>query len=124
MRSIYIKHILLTEPTTAGHFIYDVPVNPGKVLVIKNLSVTFPGFKTNEAGEFFIVDSTRKIYINDDSPHKLGGQASWTGNLAIGEGDKIGCYLSGTATGNLIVLCVIGELWDLEDWRNCGNISK
>lgn len=124
MRLIYIHSVTLTEPATPGHFIYDDPVGPGKVLIVKNLSVTYPGFKTSHTGEFFVVDSSRNIYIYEGAPKRTGGKCSWTGDLAIGESDKVGCRLPESGAAAVIDFYIIGELWDIEDWRKYGEISK
>lgn len=117
MRQIYHNEIILTEPATPGHYLYDNPVDPGKILAIKNLSVYWDGFKTSETGQFFIQDGGRKIFLGDDVPDRTSGHAYWSGQASLGEGDQPAVYCPDSEADDQIHFFVSGELWDLNYWR-------
>lgn len=117
MRQAYHNEVILTEPATPGHYVYDYRVDPGKILVVRNLAVTWSGFKTTETGQFFIQDGGRKIFLGDDVPDIQSGHAFWTGQVFVGEGDKAGVYCPDSAASDVIHFFISGELWDVADWR-------
>lgn len=117
MRQVYHNEVILTEPATPGHYLYDDPVDPGKVLIVRNLAVYWDGFKTSETGQFFIQDGGRKIFLGDDVPARLNGHAYWNGCVYLGESDKAGVYCPDSAAADVIHFFISGELWDLADFR-------
>lgn len=117
MRQVYIQERIKTEPTTPLHYLYDDPVDPGKVLVVHNLSVTWAAIASGEEAHFFVEDMGRKIYLGEDAPTNTGGHPHWSGEAAIGERDRVGVYCPDSATNDEIHLFIFGELWDLDDWR-------
>lgn len=117
MRQAYFNEVILTEPATPGHYVYDQVVKPGKILVIKNLAVYWDGFKTSETGQFFIQDGARRIFLGDDSPDRASGHAYWRGNIAIGEGDRPAVFCPDSEASDVIHFYICGELFDLIDWR-------
>lgn len=117
MRQVYLNQVITTEPATPGHYFYDDPVRPGQVLVLKNLSVTWDGFKTTETGEFFIKDGVRKIFLGCDTPARQGCHAFWTGEVPLGEGDQPAVYCPDSSSSDVVHFFICGELYDIEDWR-------
>ena len=117
LRQVYIKEIIFTEPATAVHYVYDDPVDPGKILVIRDLCTTFSAIASGEEAHFFIKDHGVKHYLGEDVPLDTGGHPHWSGKIAIGESDRAGVYIPDSATGDVIHFFIFGELWDLEDWR-------
>ena len=117
MRQVYHNEVILTEPATAGHYVYDDLVDPGKVLLLRSLAVTWSDFGTGESGQFFIQDGGRKIFLRDDLPSVDGGLATWKGLIYCGEGDIPGVYCPDSAAGDVIHFFVSGELLDLADFR-------
>lgn len=117
MRLVYHNEVILTEPATPGHYLYDKPVTPGKILLVRNLAVYWDGFKTSETGQFFIQDGGRKIFLGDDVPDRTSGHAYWTGHVYVGEGDKAGVYCPDSEAADTIYFSISGELLDLADFR-------
>lgn len=117
MRQVYIKEIILLEPATAVHYVYDDPVKPGQVLVIRNLCATFSAIANSEEAHFFTEDHGVKHYLGEDVALDTGGYPHWSGQVAIGERDRAGVYLPDSATDDEIHFFILGELWDLKDWR-------
>ena len=117
MRQVYHNEVILIEPATPGHYVYDDPVDPGKVLLIRNLAVTWSDIAITESGQFFIQDGGRKIFLRDDLPSVVGGLATWKGLIYCGEGDRPGVYVPDSAEDDVIHFFVSGELWDLADFR-------
>lgn len=118
MRQVYINEIILVEPATAVHYVYDKPVKPGQVLIIRNLCVTFSAIANSEEAHFFIEDHGVRHYLGEDVALDTAGHPHWSGQAAIGERDRAGVYLPDSATDDEIHFFILGELWDLEDWRN------
>lgn len=117
MRQVYINEVILVEPSTAVHYVYDNPVKPGQVLVILSLCATFSAIANSEEAHFFVEDHGVRHYLGEDVALDTGGHPSWSGQVAIGERDRAGVYLPDSATADEIHLFIFGELWDLEDWR-------
>jgi len=117
LKQVYLNAVITTEPATPGHYFYDARVNPGKVLVIRNLSVYWDGFKATETGQFFVLDGARNIFLGDDVPAKQDGHAYWTGQVALGEGDRPGVYCPDSAASDVVHFFICGELYDIADWR-------
>lgn len=117
MRQCYIKEVKHTEPATAVHYVYDDPVAPGKILVIRNLCATFSAIASSEEAHFFAEDHGAIHYLGEDAPIDTGGHPHWSGEVAIGERDRAGVYIPDSAAADVIHFFIFGELWDLEDWR-------
>ena len=117
MRQPYLKHIRRTESATPTYYTEDVRVDPGKLLVVRNLAVSWSGFETSETGQFYIQDGGEKIFLGDDVPAKQDGHAYWKGHAFVGEGDCVGVYTPDSVSGDIIYFFIVGELWDLEDWQ-------
>jgi len=117
LRQVYLNEVIVTEPATPGHYVYDQVVRPGKVLLVRNLAVYWDGFKITETGQFFIEDGARLIFLGDDVPDRQSGHAFWKGHAYAGEGDRPGVYCPDSATGDVIHFFICGELFDLADWR-------
>ena len=117
MRQVYLKEIVRTEAATPTYYTQDDQIKPGKLLVVRNLSVTWSGFGTNETGQFYIQDGGRKIFLGEDVPDRQSGHAFWEGIAFVGEGDSIGVYTPNSANGDVIYFDIGGELWDLKDWE-------
>lgn len=117
MRQIYHNEVIATEPATPGHLILDNPVDAGKVLVIRDMAVTWSDFGTSESGQFYIQDGGRNIFLGDDLPSVAGGLAFWKGLVYCGEGDRPGVYCPDSVAGDVIHFYISGELWDVEDYR-------
>jgi len=117
VRQVYDNEVILTEPATPGHYVYDDPVYPGKVLLIRNLAVTWSDFGTGESGQFFIEDGGRKIFLRDDLPSVAGGLATWKGLIYCGEGDRPGVYCPDSDAADVIHFFISGELLDVADFR-------
>lgn len=120
MRQCYIKEVRYTEPATATHYVYDDPLDPGKILVIRDLCVTFSDLANTEEVHFFVEDHGVKHYLGEDVALDTGGHPFWSGEVAIGERDRVGVYIPDSAQNDEIHLYVFGELWDLEDWIRVG----
>jgi hypothetical protein len=116
MRQVYVKEVIRTEAATPTYYTKDDPVKPGKVLKVLSLALTWDGFKTSENAQFFIEDAGTKIYFGEDAPVKESGHAFWTGEVYVGEGDRVAAYTPDSASADEIHLFIIGELWDLKDW--------
>lgn len=117
MRQVYHNEVVITEPTPPGHYVYDIPVSPGKVLLVRNLAVYWAGFKTSQTGQWFIQDGGRKIFLGDDTPARESGHAYWTGQVYVGEGDQIGVFCPDSELNDTIYFYISGELLDLADFR-------
>lgn len=117
MRQIYIEEWVHTAVTDTDDYTYDNRVDPGKVLVIRNLSVTWADIATTEEGHFFVEDHGRKVFLGEDAALDAGGHPHWSGQVAIGGGDRVGVYCPDSVTDDEIHFFVFGELWDLDDWR-------
>ena len=89
MRQVYSKEIIRTEASTPTFYTKDDQIEPGKVLVVRNLAVSWSGMKTTETGQFYIQDGDRKIFLGDDVPAKQDGHAYWGGKAFAGEGDIV-----------------------------------
>ncbi len=116
-KQVYLKNITRTEVATPTLYTKDERVEPGKLLVILNLSVSWAAMATTEPGCFYIDDGGQKVFLGDDVPAKAGGQASWSGNALVGEGDLIGVYTPDSASADIISFDIVGELWDLKEWE-------
>lgn len=117
MKRVYLKQVIRTEPSTPTHYTYDDKVDPGRVLVIRGMTVHWHNFKTSEAGQFFIEDGGQNIFIGEDTPDRTHGHAYWSGTVAIGEGDRPAVYTPESEASDLISFSIYGELLDLDDWR-------
>lgn len=117
MRQIYIEERVNTALSDTDDYIYDEPVSPGKVLVIRDLSVTWSGMKSDEEAHFFVKDMGRKVFLGEDAAINTDGHPHWSGKVAIGEGDRAGVYCPDIVTGDVVYFYIFGELWDLADWR-------
>jgi hypothetical protein len=120
VRQCYIKEVRHTEPATAIHYVYDNPVDPGKILVLRDLCATFSGLKSTEEVQFFVEDHEVRHYLGEDAPLDTGGHPHWSGKIAIGERDRPGVYVPDSAANDEIHLYIFGELWDLQDWIQGG----
>jgi len=117
VRQVYLREIIRTEPATPTYYTYDAKVDPGKILVVRGMTVWWDGFKTTESGQFFVEDGGRNIFIGEDLPDRANGHAFWAGKVAIGEGDRPGLYTPDSAAADVIYFYLYGELWDLNDWK-------
>lgn len=113
----YLKEVKRTEPATPTHYTYDSQIEPGKVLVVRNVSLTWLGFKTTESAHFFIEDMGTKIFLGDDVPSVQSGHACWAGEVALGEKDRLGVYTPDSAAADVLYFHICGELYEIEDWR-------
>jgi len=116
MRQPYLKHIRRTEAATPTYYTEDDRIDPGRVLVVRCLAVSWSAMATTESGQFYIQDGGEKIFLGDDMPSVTGGKAYWTGQAFVGEGDCVGVYTPDSASADVISFFVVGELWDLIDW--------
>lgn len=117
MRQVYIKRVVRTEPATPTHYTYDLRVAPGKILVLRALSASYSGIKTSETAQFFVHDAGQDVYLHDDAPERTSGHPSWTGQVAIGEGDIIGLFTPDSEALDIIEFAIFAELWDANEWR-------
>jgi len=120
MRQVYLKQIKRTEASTPTYYTKDDQVKPGKLLVIRNLSVTWSAMATTESGQFYIENGGQNIFLGDDVPSVTGGKACWSGQAFVGEGDKVAVYTPDSASADVIYFDIVGELWDLKDWEEHG----
>ena len=116
-KQVYLKKITRTEAATPTLYTKDEQIEPGKILVVRNLSVSWSDMATTEPGCFYIDDGGQKVFLGDDVPAKEGGKASWSGHAFVGEGDLVGVYTPDSTSGNVISFDIVGELWDLKEWE-------
>ena len=117
MRQIYIEELIHTAASDTDDYVYGDLVDPGKVLVIQNLCVTWSDIANTEEAHFFVEEMGRKVFLGEAAPLDAGGHPHWSGEVAIGEGDRAGVHCPDSATNDEIHFFIIGELWDLDDWR-------
>jgi len=116
MRQPYLKHITRVEAATPTYYTYDERVDPGKILVIRNLCASWSDMATTESAQFFIKTGQGNIFLRDDLPSVTGGKPRWSGQAFVGEGQQIGVYTPDSAASDVIYFDIVGELWDLKDW--------
>lgn len=117
MRQVYAKEIKRIEASTPTYYTKDDPIEPGKILVVLNLAVTWSDMKTTQTGQFYIQDGGNKVYLGDDTPARAGGHAYWAGRSFAGEEDYVGVFTPDSESADVISFFVVGELWDLKDWE-------
>ena len=117
MRQVYSRETKRTEDVIPTLYTKDEQIEPGKILVVRNLSASWLAMATTEPGCFYIDDGGQKIFLGDDVPAKVGGQASWSGMAFVGEGDFVGVYTPDSVNADVISFFIVGELWDLKDWE-------
>jgi len=117
MRQVYTKEVRRTEASTPTLYTKDDRIEPGKILVIRNLAVSWSDMATTEPGCFYIDDGGTKVFLGDDVPAKAGGKASWSGKAFVGEGDFVGVYTPDSISADVISFFIVGELWDLKEWE-------
>lgn len=117
MRRVYISYKRLVATAVDQDYIYDDRVSPGNVLVVRNICAWWAGIGTTEEVQFFVANGLGNCYLGEDTPAVIGGRPNWRGQVAIGEGDRVGIYAPDMATGDVASMWVFGELWDIADWR-------
>jgi len=114
---VYHNEVIITEPTAPGHYLYGERVSPGRLLVVRNVAVTWSEMTVTESGQFFIFDGARKIFISAGVPSVTGGLASWNGIIYVGEGDRPGVYCPDSVEDDEIHFFISGELLPLLKFR-------
>lgn len=117
MKQVYIKEIIFTEPATAVHYVYDDVIDPGKILVIRDICATFSALANSEEAHFFVEKMGSYRYLGEDAALDTGGHPHWQGKVAIGEGERIGVYFPDSAASDEIHMFIFGELWDIDCWQ-------
>lgn len=117
MRRAYIQERVHTASSDTDDYVFDDRVGPGQVLVIQNLCVTWSGMASEEEAHFFVEDSGRRIFLGEDAPIDAGGHPHFSGGVTIGEGDRVGVYCPDIATNDEVHFYIVGEVWDLAQWR-------
>ena len=117
MKRAYIEELIHTAASDTDDYTYGERVEPGEVLVIRNLSVTWSDIATTEEAHFFVEDMGRKVFLGEDAAIDAGGHPHWSGEVALGEGDRAGVYCPDVAANDEVHFFILGELWDLDEWR-------
>ena len=117
MRQVYIDELIHKAASDTDDYVYGDLVAPGEVLVIRNLCVTWADMANTEEAHFFVEQMGRKVFLGEDEPLDAGGHPHWSGQVAIGEGERVGVYCPDIVTDDEVHFSIFGELWDLADWR-------
>ena len=119
MRRVYLEEVIKKAASDTDDYIYDLEVEPGKVLEITHMSCWWADIAITEVVKFFVEDMGRKLYLADDKPAVIGGPARLAGDVLIGEGDRAGAYSADIAADDVVHFVVVGILWDRDDWQHC-----
>ena len=92
MRQVYIQERVHTAGSDTDDYVYDDVVAPAQILVIRNLCVTWSDIASTEEAHFFVESMGRKIFLGEDAPVDAGGHPHFSGEVTIGEGDRVGVY--------------------------------
>lgn len=117
MRQVYLREIRKTEGSIDKYYTYDRLLDPGFVLVLTNLTISWPDMSTSESGEFFIDTGGQRVFLGDGVPARTGGWGCWHGQAVMGEHSRVGVYTPDSEANDVITFCVAGELWTREAWR-------
>lgn len=117
MKQPYLFEGVKKAASDTDDYSYSDRVKTGQILIVTNISASWSDIANTEETHFFIEDGARKIFLGEDVPVDAGGHAHWSGEVAIGPGDRVGVYCPDSATGDIVYLWVCGILYDYDAFQ-------
>lgn len=117
MRTVYIERVIQKYSTSDPTYLYDNPVDPQDVLVLRRATATHENAAANDPIQIGVYVGKVHHPLEDLDITTTRNLVTVSGQIPLGAGCQVYGYYPNIANDEEMRLYVFGELWDLEDWR-------